>query len=122
MFPAGWPGVALLLLRFALAAMLLPSTLGVPINLESLWVLTGLALVAIALCVGVFTPIASVLCVAIELAAWQFSSTGLSPLHVCAIVVAIALAMLGPGGYSLDASLFGRRKIVFAARRDADEE
>lgn len=122
MFPTGWPGIALLLLRLALAAMLFPGALGLPAHLESFWVLTGLALVAIALCAGLLTPVAAVLCVAAELAAWQLSGTGLSALHICAILVAIALAMLGPGGYSWDARLFGRRKIVFASRRDADNE
>jgi uncharacterized membrane protein YphA (DoxX/SURF4 family) len=34
-------------------------------------------------------------------------------LYSCVFVLAIGLAMLGPGAYSVDARMFGRREIVF---------
>jgi uncharacterized membrane protein YphA (DoxX/SURF4 family) len=34
-------------------------------------------------------------------------------------IVALAIVLLGPGAYSLDSYLFGRREIVIAARRRA---
>jgi uncharacterized membrane protein YphA (DoxX/SURF4 family) len=32
------------------------------------------------------------------------------------VIVAVAIVLLGPGAYSLDSYLFGRREIVIAAR------
>lgn len=69
-------------------------------------------LIACGLAVGVMTALACLLyCVAeigFVLSGMGFDAT----LLVLSIPVAIALAMLGPGAYSLDAALFGRRVIV----------
>jgi uncharacterized membrane protein YphA (DoxX/SURF4 family) len=81
----------------------------------------GLTLTAggAALLIGFLTPVASLL------AALSFLGIGLSwvptPLWglydgrivaVGVIVVAAAIALLGPGAFSLDGHLFGRREIV----------
>ena len=39
------------------------------------------------------------------------------PATVLVVMVAVAIALLGPGAYSLDSYLFGRREIVIAAPR-----
>lgn len=72
-----------------------------------------LATIAIALCRGLFTPVSAVLCALVEIVIWHFSGGTTAALLVYAILVAIALAMLGPGAYSLDAKLFGRRQVNF---------
>jgi uncharacterized membrane protein YphA (DoxX/SURF4 family) len=41
---------------------------------------------------------------------WSVSMTGLSGVNTLAMVIAITL--LGPGAFSLDAYFFGRRKII----------
>jgi hypothetical protein len=41
---------------------------------------------------------------------WSASMTGL--LDVSPLVMVIAITLLGPGAFSLDAYFFGRRKIV----------
>jgi uncharacterized membrane protein YphA (DoxX/SURF4 family) len=78
--------------------------------------------VAIALCVGFLTPLTSMLCVVVELTAWYLAGGVPQASQVCAVVVAVALAMLGPGGYSVDARLFGRRQIVFPVSDGAEDE
>jgi hypothetical protein len=121
MFPTGRPGIALLLLRTALSVMLLEDALGRLANQDSPWLLLPLGAVAIALCVGFLTPITSLLCVAFEAAAWRVAGGALEAVHVCAILNGAALAMLGPGAYSLDARLFGRRQVIFPPGEDAED-
>jgi len=72
-----------------------------------------------ALLIGYLTPIASVLAAGAMLASavsW-FPTQGIflfeSRLTVAfATVITVAIACLGPGAFSLDAHLFGRREIV----------
>jgi hypothetical protein len=113
MFPTGWPGIALLLLRVALSANVAYGVLEVRANLDMAWVLALLATVSVALCLGLLTPVSAALGALTEIVIWHFSTGALAALHVCAILVAIAVAMLGPGAYSLDAKLFGRRQVIF---------
>ena len=123
MFPVGRPGIALLLLRVALGAMLLVGVPGRLANPDLPWVLLPLGAVVIALCVGLCTPVACLLCVAFEAAAWPRGGAPVEEAsHTCAILIGVALAMLGPGGYSLDARLFGRRQVIFPPGDDAEIE
>ena len=67
-------------------------------------------LVSLALCVGYFTPVAALLAFVLQgvLLCLRFLSTEAS---VVLLLDALALALLGPGAYSLDARLFGRRVL-----------
>jgi hypothetical protein len=122
MFPTGWPGLALLLLRGALGANLGYAVFEVNTNGATAWAPALVSTVAIALCFGLFTPVSAVLCALIEIIIWHLSSGAIAALHVCAILVAMALAMLGPGAYSLDAKLFGRRQVNFPPREGSDNK
>jgi uncharacterized membrane protein YphA (DoxX/SURF4 family) len=65
----------------------------------------------VLLWIGLWTPIAAVTAAAIQIGAMslahQFNSSSVVSAAVC-----LALAMLGPGAWSVDARLFGRRRIV----------
>lgn len=122
MFPTGWPGIALLLLRVALSANVAYGALEVRAHLDIAWVLALFATVAIALSAGLLTPITATLGALMEMVIWHFSTGTIAALHICAILVATALAMLGPGAYSLDAKLFGRRQIIFPPSDGMDDE
>ena len=114
-FPCGPPGAGLLLLRAAAAtplvyAGLLTASSPNPVVLEL--VAAGAALL---LLIGLWTPVAGALTAAAEL--------GLAASHpaepwtfVHLAVLGAALAMLGPGGCSLDARLFGRKQIQIPRR------
>jgi hypothetical protein len=73
----------------------------------------------VLLLVGFLTPAASVL-VALGgvglLLSWlpemPLSALGSKSTSWFAAIVAIAIAMLGPGAYSLDARVFGRREVI----------
>jgi hypothetical protein len=122
MFPTGWPGLALLLLRGALGANLGYAVFEVDTNEVGACAPALISTVAIALCVGLFTPVSAGLCALIEIIIWHFSGGAIAALHVCAVLVAMALAMLGPGAYSLDAKLFGRRRVNFPPRDEGDHQ
>jgi hypothetical protein len=119
MFPRGGPGFALLLLRISVAAILLVSMAGRP-DLPSLHLLfAGAVLVSIALAIGIFTPVVSSI-VCVYAIADLLIGLRFDWLVVSLVLNSIALALLGPGAYSLDARLFGLRVMVVPPRRDTD--
>jgi len=122
-FPTGYPGLALLLLRLVVggaassqAWLLIAANHGVvsaSVVVALLAFVTGLALI-----IGLMTPIAGVLLAAGALFLTVDSSilghlslfeSGMARLEF--IVMAVALIFLGPGTFSLDARLYGRREI-----------
>jgi uncharacterized membrane protein YphA (DoxX/SURF4 family) len=63
------------------------------------------------LCAGLWTPIAG--CTLLVCALWDvFSGIGERWSQILLAVVGAALAMLGPGAWSVDARLFGRKRII----------
>lgn len=112
MFPTGAAGIALFILRLSAAADLLFYATRHP---ASLWSLYILALPAGALCLGFITPYAAGFTCVVELAAViRFEDQTAFPI-IISIVNTAALGMLGPGAYSLDARIFGRRIVSFSA-------
>jgi hypothetical protein len=117
MFPTGTAGIALVLLRLSVAAMLL---IGFPRVISSQWAFAGLVVLAALFLLGALTPILCILCCCIEIAA-LFSLKGIDGLHMLFTVVdTAALGLLGPGGYSLDARMFGRRRVILATDDSSD--
>ena len=115
-FPGGWPGLGLLLLRALVGVTLIAQILSyvgsTKLSVLSL-VLTALVLIiASCLLVGFMTPIAAMVIGlgAIALAASSFIETNQTLLNV--IVLTTAIALLGPGAFSIDARMFGRREIL----------
>jgi hypothetical protein len=113
MFPNGWPGRGLLLLRFVAGILLIHDSLLVLLSaphweqiiVQSIAMVAGLLLLA-----GLWTPMAGAAVVMIEL--WTLLSRA-DNLRICLVSASLgaALAMLGPGVHSIDARLFGRKRI-----------
>ena len=60
---------------------------------------------------GLWTPVAGVLAGLVE--AWiAFTHPGTQPLAIMLAGLAISLAMIGPGTWSIDAELYGRKQIL----------
>jgi uncharacterized membrane protein YphA (DoxX/SURF4 family) len=120
-FPSGLPGIGLLLLRVTLGLILLfqsyVSVLGTGRASYNLWVPAILASVTgIFFILGFLTPLAGLftLCAGTALQllqpTWDPYFGGLPGLNL--FVMATTITFVGPGAFSLDARLFGHRKII----------
>ncbi len=107
-FPAGWPGLGLLLLRALVAFMLVTQATAAA---GGWFVKVPVLTAAILLLLGLTTPIVAV---AIGLASLSLAFSNDDVVQIVGLTGAIAL--LGPGAFSIDARLFGRRE-VFIPRR-----
>lgn len=112
-FAGGWPGIGLLLQRVLVVAIIAHSlTTNLPKTehfSEILIQLVG-ACGGLLLLIGLWTPIAGAVVVFVEL--WTiFSRTGDPLMPGVVALLAAALAMIGPGAWSIDAILFGRKHI-----------
>jgi uncharacterized membrane protein YphA (DoxX/SURF4 family) len=139
-FPSGPRGLGLLALRLVSAFALLDAGLrltglGAPADVAHppLAALLGgaLALCGVLLAAGCLTPIVvGVVTVLMMLAAFEMRSALLAIWNalinswfvpVLELVVVVSLALLGPGRYSVDAYLFGRREIIIPPRSDSHD-
>ena len=113
MFPNGWPGRGLLLLRVAVAVILIhdgiAALMGVP-QRESIALQVMAAIAGVFLLVGLWTPIAGAIVAPSEI--W-ISIAGTDHLRgtILMATLGIAFAILGPGALSIDARLFGRKRL-----------
>ena len=67
--------------------------------------------VAVLIWVGLWTPLAAVAGTVIQIIAIAFGHRFNSSL-VALAAMALSLAMLGPGAWSFDARLYGRKRII----------
>jgi hypothetical protein len=116
-FANGWPGIGLLLLRVATAAVLL-SCVGEHKSAFSLVScvpqLIG-ASAGVFLLFGFWTPVAGTVIATVEL--WAAFSRGGNPwILLLLVTLGASLAMIGPGAWSIDARLFGRKHIEISPR------
>jgi len=113
-FPEGWPGAGLLFLR--VVAAIAPIQHGISALLAVLVIPHLVAAGAAALLLlGFWTPFAGVLMAVAEF--WLVLSRPTDPwIHILLGALGVALAMLGPGAWSVDARLFGRKRIQIPPR------
>ena len=112
-FADGWPGRGLFLLRLLTASVLFYSAisnLGQEIPLTSTVLRMVGASAGILLLAGLWTPVVGTLIAIVE--AWIAFSFAANPLtHIMLATLGATLAMIGPGASSVDARLFGRKRI-----------
>jgi putative oxidoreductase len=122
-FADGWPGIGLLLLRLLTGAALIHFGLtgileGAPPLIIALQVI-GVA-AAIFLLLGLFTPpagsLAAIAKTGIVVARLASCCSGNPWVALAEAILAASLAMIGPGVWSIDARLFGRKHIDLSDR------
>jgi putative oxidoreductase len=117
-FAFGWPGVGLLLMRLVAGIALIAHGVerfrtGEPLEpalLDLVAIGDGALMVA-----GLWTPIAGSMLVILAL--WSTIAQNANPCPcIYLITFGVALVLLGPGGWSIDAHLFGWKRIDFRNR------
>src|SRR5262245_8476413 len=117
-FPNSWPGIGLLLQRVVTATILLCSGFGhlrEPLHFALIFPYVIGAGAGVLLLLGLWTPICGTLIAVIEL--WiAVSSAGSAAIPFMLATSGASLAMIGPGAWSIDARLFGRKHFEIPER------
>ena len=117
MFPSGRAGVALLLLRVAAATTLIVDGMANWASVTSFWILIVFLLPAFSLIVGLLTPYGAMVCGLVQMVV-LFKTGGCNGFHLAmSILTSGAVALLGPGAYSVDARMFGRQILSVPPRK-----
>jgi putative oxidoreductase len=113
-FPDRWPGFGLLLLRLGMGIALIHTGVGslsvetpAPSTVTQNVIAVGAGVFLLA---GLWTPMMGALA-AFDQVWIAVSLPSLHPIHIFLAVLSASLAMLGPGVWSIDARLFGRRRF-----------
>ena len=128
-FPGKWPGVGLLLVRALVGCSLIVQGISYVQKLNESLMARGLAVLAFIggtfLLAGLMTPLVAVLVAAggigVALSWLPLPSETLFDGYLAItnlVVLSIAIALLGPGAFSLDARMFGRREIIIPASKN----
>ena len=123
-FPDGWPGAGLVLLRVSVGSLLTAQGVAYLSALSTLHLL-ALLVALLALLSGLMLILGCLTLPAAFIAGIACAGSVFWPLPAftpdilgsrlpCALaaIIAISLACLGPGAFSVDALLFGRREVV----------
>jgi putative oxidoreductase len=117
-FPNGWPGIGILLQRVLTATTLFCCGIAHLRDTSQFAAIVPHLLAAVGgilLLVGLWTPMVGVLVAAMEI--WTIFSRSVDPwISIMLAVLGVTLAMIGPGAWSIDAHLFGRKHFEIPQR------
>lgn len=112
-FANGWPGTGLLIQRLLTGAVLFYSAISLlgkdPPLVSTVAQMIG-AGAGIFLILGLWTPLVGTVVAIVEL--WiAFAGTSNPWIPILLAALGATLAMIGPGAWSIDAKLFGRKRL-----------
>ena len=116
-FADGWPGTGLLLLRLLTGAALIHfGIVGIlaspPLTTVVLQIIGMVA--GVLLLVGLWTPLVGALAIIVKVSialSRYFTHSGDPWIPILQAILSAVLVMVGPGAWSIDARLFGRKRI-----------
>jgi hypothetical protein len=110
MFPPGWPGIGLLFMRSSVAIALLVEGYcrrqGLPVWMQAAGILLSITMFA-----GCMTPIAAAIGLLCHGLIWFRVGINAAAAIIVSLDI-VALILLGPGAYSIDAYRYGRRVLM----------
>ena len=112
-FARGWPGIGLVVLRVVLGIALIWRGVG-RLSGDPSTHMTVLSVLGIGagllLLMGLWTPVAATLVAAVQVwkICWKFGDPWI---YILLGTIAVAVAMLGPGLWSVDARIYGWKRI-----------
>jgi len=118
-FAGGWPGMGLILMRLVTGAILVDNSAITLLTIPPMVTAIASALLGVAglfLIVGLYTPIAGIIVALAEVSS-LLTAHGHRSLYLLIAASGAALAMLGPGAWSVDARLFGWKRIEPSPRK-----
>ena len=81
----------------------IPPSLGLEVRIT-------IVCLGISLLCGLWTPVMGTLAAVVELLI-AFSPSGADATHILLAILSLSLALLGPGAWSIDGHIFGRKRI-----------
>jgi uncharacterized membrane protein YphA (DoxX/SURF4 family) len=110
-FANGWPGFGLLIQRLVTGiALLYRGVVVLHGTTHNGYLQIAGAVLGTFILAGLWTPVAGALVAAVEL--WLvFAGGGDTSMSIVLVTLGGTLAMIGPGAWSIDARLFGRKHI-----------
>ncbi len=120
-FAGGWPGIGLLLMRVICGSVIILRAYSIPSHDHpaSLLLFVACSLSGILLIPGLWTPIVGSFIAFLE-AFLSLAQRGEPFVALLLGTLGASLAMLGPGLWSVDALLFGWKRIEAPARTKSD--
>jgi uncharacterized membrane protein YphA (DoxX/SURF4 family) len=112
-FARGWPGAGILLMRLVAGSGLIGHAVTrfePGLSVESVMTQVFAIALGLLLLAGLWTPIAGVLTLIVELGN-ALSQSGDPWVQVLLGTIGVALALIGPGAWSIDARRFGWKRI-----------
>ena len=112
MFPRGAPGCGLIILRLAVVASLYFDAVSHSVFGSHPILFAALLGLSSLLALGLLTPAAAVVSAGVSVMSIVGSNAQDSPGPLLGVLISTVLMLLGPGDYSIDARIFGRRIVV----------
>jgi uncharacterized membrane protein YphA (DoxX/SURF4 family) len=123
-FANGLPGIGLLVMRVVAGTTLVSrgiAGLTGALALGPAPVLVFQIILGVLLLIGLWTPVAGTLLAVQQV--WRLVSLAWDPwIHILLATLGVALALLGPGAWSVDARLFGWKRIDIRERQSRPRE